>query len=205
MQNPKKEDARVVRTKNELRSGLFRLLRDRPLEKVSVKEICAETGINKMTFYKHYGDKYDLLDDCIKNVVLNIIEEVGTNYVVGCPEELPELLAQITIRIIDKSLEHRDAILSMSQGTDSLGLEIVKGAVDQIADKYLSTLSVRYQYAFNRKNLSAFLSGGFAALVMRLVREGTYDRERYFQAVISLLDLGLKANIIHEKEPPKGE
>jgi AcrR family transcriptional regulator len=36
-------------------------MRDRPIEKISVKDICEGADINRGTFYTHYKDPYDLL------------------------------------------------------------------------------------------------------------------------------------------------
>ena len=58
-----KTDRRVKYTKMVLKQSLLELMADRPIGKVSIKEICELSDINRGTFYKHYGDQYDLLNE----------------------------------------------------------------------------------------------------------------------------------------------
>lgn len=55
-------DARVRYTKMVIQQSFATLLRERPLNKVTVKGICELAQINRATFYKHYADAYDLMD-----------------------------------------------------------------------------------------------------------------------------------------------
>lgn len=56
----KKEDRRVRYTKQAIREGFLRLIAQKPIEKISVTEICREADINRGTFYAHYTDPYEL-------------------------------------------------------------------------------------------------------------------------------------------------
>ena len=46
-----------------LKEALVRLLEEKPLEKITVYELCTKAEVNRTTFYKYYGSPYDLLDD----------------------------------------------------------------------------------------------------------------------------------------------
>ena len=193
-----KEDARIVRTKNDLRNGLLTLLKIKNLERISVKEICEETSINKMTFYKHYDDKYDLLDDCVKHLAETIIKEIQPNYIEAPKEDYPDLLARFALRSIDTCLEHKDVIISISQCSNSLGVEVVKSAVETVIENFLSSMSDRFRFKYEKWSISAFLSGGFAALVMRVVHEGSYDRKRYYYSFRAVIEASMSAHIVNE-------
>ena len=57
-------DNRSVRnTKRRLREGLLRLLEEKPINEISVKELTELVDVNRGTFYFHYQDIYDLLRD----------------------------------------------------------------------------------------------------------------------------------------------
>ena len=49
-------------TKNALAASMKKLMRQRPFEKISVSDICADCGINRKSFYYHFRDKYDLVN-----------------------------------------------------------------------------------------------------------------------------------------------
>jgi AcrR family transcriptional regulator len=55
-------DPRIVRTRTALREALASLLRDRNFEELSLNEIAEASGLNRATIYKHYADKFALLD-----------------------------------------------------------------------------------------------------------------------------------------------
>lgn len=55
-------DARVRYTKMVIKEAFISLLKEKPLNKVTVTEICALADINRATFYKYYSDPFDLLD-----------------------------------------------------------------------------------------------------------------------------------------------
>jgi len=54
---------RVLITKRMLKEGLMRLLNDKPLDKISITELCRESGINRTTFYRHYEWPRDVLTE----------------------------------------------------------------------------------------------------------------------------------------------
>ena len=55
-----KENQRIALTKKLLQEGLLRLLEVKTLDKISVTELCRESGINRATFYNHYTSPQDL-------------------------------------------------------------------------------------------------------------------------------------------------
>ena len=55
-----KIDRRVRYTKEAIRESFFALLEQKPVEKISVTEICRGADINRGTFYSHYTDPFDL-------------------------------------------------------------------------------------------------------------------------------------------------
>ena len=57
------ENQRIRLTKRMLKEALIRLLGQKPIEKITVHELCAEAEINRTTFYKYYGSQFDLMDD----------------------------------------------------------------------------------------------------------------------------------------------
>ncbi|MCM1060980.1 MAG: TetR family transcriptional regulator C-terminal domain-containing protein [Eubacterium sp.] len=68
-------DARVRYTKMVITESFVKLLKTNPINKITVKEICAMSEINRATFYKHYLDVYDLLDK-IEEQFLTELKEV---------------------------------------------------------------------------------------------------------------------------------
>lgn len=54
-------DQRTRATKRTIRRAFTGLLQRKPIQSISVKELCASAGISRGTFYAHYTGLYDLL------------------------------------------------------------------------------------------------------------------------------------------------
>lgn len=57
----KNEDTRVQFTKKVLKDSLLKLMKDKPIARITIKELCEEAGLNRGTFYLHYNEPNDLL------------------------------------------------------------------------------------------------------------------------------------------------
>lgn len=56
------EDLRVKKTIRDIQNGFIEVLETKSFEKITVNDICNASLIGRSTFYHHYQDKYDLLD-----------------------------------------------------------------------------------------------------------------------------------------------
>lgn len=54
------EDRRVRKTKKAIQDVFCELTKEKKLNEITIKELCAKADINKSTFYLHYRDIYDL-------------------------------------------------------------------------------------------------------------------------------------------------
>ena len=69
-------DLRITKTKKAIINSFLSLRAKKPLEKISVKELCETAMINKSTFYSHYGDIYELSDSLENEVVMSVIDSM---------------------------------------------------------------------------------------------------------------------------------
>jgi AcrR family transcriptional regulator len=58
-------DARVERTRRALQGALLDLARERPYDELSISLIAERAGVNRSSFYQHYGDRDELLADAL--------------------------------------------------------------------------------------------------------------------------------------------
>lgn len=70
----KKTDLRIIRTKKSIKKAFFDLLKKKNYNKITIQDIAEEAVINRNTFYLHYLDKDDLLDQ-LSNECLNKFKE----------------------------------------------------------------------------------------------------------------------------------
>ena len=62
------ENRRVQMTKRLLKEALLELLDEKPLEKISVTDVCRRADVNRSTFYAHYMDTTALLHEMEQEV-----------------------------------------------------------------------------------------------------------------------------------------
>ena len=62
-------DRRVKYTISALEDALLDLMAEKPLERVSVKELCEKADINRSTFYAHYGSPQELFDSVTDTLI----------------------------------------------------------------------------------------------------------------------------------------
>ena len=62
-------DRRVVRTKMVIREALVALILEKGFDALNVSDIAARANINRATFYLHYKDKFDLLDQTEAEII----------------------------------------------------------------------------------------------------------------------------------------
>ena len=67
--NMAKEDLRVIKTLDSVDQSLLENLKKTPFNKITVEALCEKARINRTTFYKHYRDKYELLDNYLARVL----------------------------------------------------------------------------------------------------------------------------------------
>ena len=70
----RKSDARVRYTKRVLEKSLLALLKEKPINKITVKEVCELAELNRATFYAHYSDCFALLEK-IEQELIGAFEE----------------------------------------------------------------------------------------------------------------------------------
>ncbi len=58
----KKQPERTARTKQALKDAFWKLYSEKPIEKITVREITDNAGVYRSTFYEYYSDVYAVLE-----------------------------------------------------------------------------------------------------------------------------------------------
>ncbi len=67
-----KVDRRVRYTKALLKGALVDMLQEQHISSISIKALCERADVNRSTFYAHYKDQYDLLEQVEEEVNDNL-------------------------------------------------------------------------------------------------------------------------------------
>lgn len=84
---PVPPDQRVRRTRRAAHDALIGLARERPFDSIAVQDILNRADIARSTFYMHFGNKHDVLESGIIEMLRQVHqqpgEEAGTERVIG--------------------------------------------------------------------------------------------------------------------------
>jgi AcrR family transcriptional regulator len=184
--NGLKNDRRIKYTKMMIKQSLVKLLQEKPISKISVKEICETADINRSTFYAHYSDQYDLLRQVVDETMQDLNAYLGNyNFKAYEPESF-----QIMNRIFEYIVENAELckVLLGENGDISLQKEIMmivqrQGMKEWTGKKAVDADIMEYLYLFfvnaSIGIIHRWLQGGLkqsaremADLVLKLIYEG---------------------------------
>lgn len=72
----RKENRRTRLTKRLLRESLLELLQEKPVDHITVKELCECAELNRSTFYAYYTDVSELYEEMGDELVDDLLEYV---------------------------------------------------------------------------------------------------------------------------------
>jgi AcrR family transcriptional regulator len=116
-------DKRIRYTKMFLKEAMLKLLADKPLSRVTVKELCDEADINRSTYYTYYTDPYDqykkLEDEFIEGAT-KFVNEASLSDLSKSKSD-PKYQLKIVKSILTYIEKHKDAFqifMKTSEGDD---------------------------------------------------------------------------------------
>lgn len=113
MRSPE-EDLRVKRTEKALRNALMSLIGKKGYDAITIQDIVDEAETSRVTFYRHYRDKTELLTACLDSIYAELIGFLEPCSLANLNPDKPPIL--ILYKYLEQNLELYRAILN-SQGS----------------------------------------------------------------------------------------
>ena len=108
--------------KKQITAALLALLKEKPLPEISVSELTSRAEVGRVSFYRNYGSKEDIL----KEESDRLIKEWGKLYESN-PESAPETLFP---SLFDFYRDHRDFYTTLyNAGMSSVMMETIIGTI----------------------------------------------------------------------------
>ena len=102
LKNP--QDRRAQRTAMQIKEVMFSFMREKAIHTIKVSDICKACQINRATFYDHYRDVFDLVQDMEQDMIFALQELMEA----VSPEELePENVSRLFFAFL---AEHRESL-----------------------------------------------------------------------------------------------
>lgn len=109
-------------TKAAIKASFLKLLNERPLKQITVKDIVEDCGINRNSFYYHFADIPTLIEEIVMDEANRIIAEYPT---------------------IDSVEELLDAVMEFARGNKRAIMHIYNSANREVYEQYLWQVSER--------------------------------------------------------------
>lgn len=109
-------DLRIQRTRTALQTALLALCRERPLDAITVGEICERAGVNRSSFYKHYPDKETLAADSIEAEIDELAGALLSDPSLDIAADAPRLLTAYLQHVADNAHVYRALFAERATG-----------------------------------------------------------------------------------------
>ena len=106
----RKQPQVTEQTRANLRQAFWELYAEKPVEKISVREITDRAGYNRATFYLYYHDVYELLGEIESMVLGNIERLVNERLLKGEKLEFSQHMSLI-LRLAQRSRDYTRVLL----------------------------------------------------------------------------------------------
>ena len=191
-----KSDQRTRLTKMLIRKAFTDLVRQKPIQSISVKELCEAAGINRGTFYSHYTDIYDLLEK-IEEEMLQDFQDSLAPLLDGNDTDLTPL--KITADVFACLKENTDicAMTLGPYGDKDFARRLLKIGREKCMESYLKYFidatpkKIEYYYAF--------VSSGCMGLLEHWLISGSADSAEDLAKAAEAI---MMSGIAYLQEPP---
>jgi AcrR family transcriptional regulator len=159
-----KTDQRSLYTRAVIKKSLLKLAAQKPLNKITIAELCADAGTNRITFYNHFYDIFDVYETIENDFYKEIIEKLAHLKVYDAE---------------DKVL--REVLLQLYQNIDRCRLLINRNStaiarvINAVHERYIAEITLRCaQIPLDVLNaLFTFQVNGFVGLITDWIKNET--------------------------------
>lgn len=181
-----KEDLRVQRTRKLLSDTLLDMMENKSIEHISVMDLCNCAMINRGTFYKHFEDKYSLL-----NFALNSLkQDLHSNFT---NRKLPNDTPQNTLRTffetaVEFFFTNRSRVANIVK--NNLCGKVITAIQDCISASLQSQIepyTENYSLKVPLPIMCQFLTGGLVSTMLWSINN---DKAYTYDAYLTYLQIG---------------
>lgn len=163
-----RQEDRVQQTKQAFRKALLQLLQEKPIDKITVRELTDLTGYNRSTFYLYFQDIYALKEDMEHAVFDEVWERMARHSL----EEMQESITPIIRELFEYADKNKEVFRIIS--SSNTYLELTSGVLDRVRDFCFSTWETQFPNA-DRDRFAPFfhyIISGLISLVMYWITDG---------------------------------
>lgn len=186
--NEEIQDRRVKRTKMLLQNALVDLMLEKAVGKISVKELTQKADVNRSTFYLHYLDIYDMLEQ-MENEFVETIQGFFHDFFTPLPTSMPLTLF---VNISEWLEQDKEYYVKLLRGSAS-GY-IFEELESRIRDEFLTLLYLIFldeESLDLRTRVNFTVSGTVGVLRMWVMEGGNISLVELSETIDDILNNGM--------------
>lgn len=162
-------DKRVIRTKKAIKAALFRIMEDKDISSITISELTQQANVNRRTFYTHYRNITDILNE-IEGDLVDALAELTQRFDTNDFKASTYNLFMGLNKLITVEFDYYFHVMRV----DMRGMlmsrlkNVIKDSTDRLIGKICS------ERGEDAAVVSAFIVGGFSTLIW----SGTIIRPR---------------------------
>jgi len=146
---------KVLFSQELLHQALLALLKEKPLNKITVRELCLKAGVNRTTFYNHYQSPEDILRELVQQYVLSLSKLFDS------PNHTFLSVITLVLEVMERS---RDQILPLMQALPGAYLSESILTLPQVDRQLTQALEARGKSLY-KEELRTFILAGSSKLI----------------------------------------
>ena len=182
------QDRRIKRTKMLLQNALADLMLEKAVGKISVKELTQKADVNRSTFYLHYLDIYDMLEQ-MENEFVETIQGFFHDFFTPLPTSMPLTLF---VNISEWLEQDKEYYVKLLRGSAS-GY-IFEELESRIRDEFLTLLYLIFldeESLDLRTRVNFTVSGTVGVLRMWVMEGGNISLVELSETIDDILNNGM--------------
>lgn len=133
-------DRRVVRTKRAIRNALIRLLSQKSINEITVKDLADTADINRKTFYNYYSDIHQVIDE-MENELVAAFEDALQENVFNPDMQNPYAVFSKLTEILSSDIDFYGYLLK-SDATSNLIAKIMSALKSKAREAFADQVSL---------------------------------------------------------------
>lgn len=179
------QDLRVQRTKKALITTFSDLLETKSFDNITIQDLCEKANVRRSTFYRHFNDKYDLLN----HIVGTLIEYFRTLHL---PEIDPKDPRQFFNKFMKDILLFISDNKAMVKSVISINIysevyQILYNQIYAVVKRQIEFDKQIGQFYIDEFIYGEFLAGGILSVILNWIQYGQQSIDEVSSDIVTMI------------------
>jgi len=180
---------KTLYTRRALQDSLIELMKEKPISKITIKELCENADINRTTFYAHYADQHSLLRQIEDETLSWLKEAIPDLFNIMDEHETMKTLVRI-FRYIAENNRHLQVLMS-EQGDLDFQKQLFTLIYEQCG---MSPAAVANADLGAKEDYFIFVVNGSVGLIRHWLKNDNHQSAREMAEIVYRLTSGVGAH-----------